>query len=565
MQAPVILTDVSTEVDSFQPVSSTLKPEWDFSLGFMYSPEHREPMELKVTGKIPSWLCGVLYRTGPAIYDVWVQETGKETSITHMFDGLARHHRFEIKDGAVFYRSRDGADALEEQIKKSGRYPGVTFAQRPDPCERIWRKFFTLFEPAYNMSGDPRGFSAGVTPVLGHSWDGRKESRVTMLTDVNVAQVVDPETLEPQALFSYANLHPDLKGPLSASHSCRDGNDWYNYNLDIGVGVTYRVFRYDNTGRAEILASITDAPPAHIHSLFLTEHFVVLAVWQCDLALNGLAVLWHRNMFDALKPWDENRKTIFYVVSRWGGLVAKFTSPPFYAFHAINSYEDPVDGSIILDVSAYPDHSLLGNLFMDNVKNGFNPIKEVRWRRFRLAGVPREPPRDGELVMTFEAETVFVGDLDTRIELPSVAPHVQWKPYRFAYGTHLQPSHPSQDNGSLMNIKLTDSIIKIDTSVLTDHESTPSSEKSPHLVWRADHLVPGEPVLVLRPRSQEEQDGGTQYEDDGVLLVVALDAIRSSSSLFVLDAQSMLEIGRAEFPDTHHIPFDVHGAWDGRR
>ena len=51
-------------------------------------------------------------------------------------DGLSRYHKFLVKDGRVFYRSRDGAEDVEEAIRKSGRYPGISFAQRGDPCER---------------------------------------------------------------------------------------------------------------------------------------------------------------------------------------------------------------------------------------------------------------------------------------------------------------------------------------------------------------------------------------------------------------------------------------------
>jgi torulene dioxygenase len=58
-------------------------------------------------------------------------------------------------------------------------------------------------------------------------------------------------------------------------------------------------------------------------------------------------------------------------------------------------------------------------------------------------------------------------------------------------------------------------------------------------VWvpKTNHM-PSEPIFVARP-------GGTE-EDDGVLLTVALDAKRKLSSLIILNAQTMEEIGRAE-------------------
>jgi hypothetical protein len=49
---------------------------------------------------------GSLYRGAAATWDVgnWTAE--------HWFDGLSRNHRFEIENGAVHYRSRNGSDEL---------------------------------------------------------------------------------------------------------------------------------------------------------------------------------------------------------------------------------------------------------------------------------------------------------------------------------------------------------------------------------------------------------------------------------------------------------------------
>ena len=46
-----------------------------------------------VSGQIPEWLSGVLYRTGPG-----VQRYGNET-FDHAFDGNAILHAFEVRKG----------------------------------------------------------------------------------------------------------------------------------------------------------------------------------------------------------------------------------------------------------------------------------------------------------------------------------------------------------------------------------------------------------------------------------------------------------------------------------
>ncbi len=61
----------------------------------------------------------------------------------------------------------------------------------------------------------------------------------------------------------------------------------------------------------------------------------------------------------------------------------------------------------------------------------------------------------------------------------------------------------------------------------------------------------GEPVFVPAPNGDAE--------DDGVVLVVALDADADRSRLLVLDGQTFTERARATLP--HAAPFDFHGRY----
>lgn len=146
-----------------------------------------------------------------------------------------------------------------------------------------------------------------------------------MTTDGNILQQIDPETLDPIEIFTYQAS--DLKivdNGQSAAHPARaaDGS-LSNYVLDTTAGPpVYRVFGLSAAdGTAKILANITDAPSAYLHSVFDTENFVVLFVWQADLIRPGKTIL------SSLGPWDPNRKTLFYVIDRLeGGVVAKYVS-----------------------------------------------------------------------------------------------------------------------------------------------------------------------------------------------------------------------------------------------
>lgn len=70
--------------------------------------------------------------------------------------------------------------------------------------------------------------------------------------------------------------------------------------------------------------------------------------------------------------------------------------------------------------------------------------------------------------------------------------------------------------------------------------------------WGEVGLYPSEPIFTLRPNPRAE--------DDGVLLcalVWADDAHRAG--LLVVDATSMLELGRAEFATPGQVPKCLHG------
>ena len=80
----------------------------------------------------------------------------------------------------------------------------------------------------------------------------------------------------------------------------------YNYILNT-TSSEYKVFQIDASGKGEILATITDAPSAYIHSMFSTENYVILIIWQADLGKNKTVT----NVVDNIKDWNPNRDSLF--------------------------------------------------------------------------------------------------------------------------------------------------------------------------------------------------------------------------------------------------------------
>ena len=309
-------------------ISSRFSPQKmsSYAQGFENAHEQRTPIDLPIHGTIPTWLAGVLYRTGPGTTRIKSTNPAKPESIDvhHWFDGLAMHHRFEIhqsksptnENGSscwttrVSYRSRKAAEHLEARIAEDAAWPNVSFGQNPDPCQSLFRKFFTIFKDMRPAPHPPHPSSVSVGVTLTPNmpgWNNSPELASTLpideeqqtkrksasgprylvaKTDADVLQLIDPDSLEPLAAASYKRIDPRLDGQLSAAHGCRDkvSGAFYNYSCKLGGRFpTYKIFRIAHDGVTDILATITDAPASYIHSIAMTARYVILCVWQAHL------------------------------------------------------------------------------------------------------------------------------------------------------------------------------------------------------------------------------------------------------------------------------------------
>ena len=114
----------------------------------------------------------------------------------------------------------------------------------------------------------------------------------------------------------------------------------------------YKVFRATPSPEpgakvtVDILAEITDAPMAYVHSFAITQKYVILTIWQSDYNMcvldpviielgvdnflnSGASSPQYKDILSSLKPWDPKRDTLFYIISRErGGVIAKFKVSP---------------------------------------------------------------------------------------------------------------------------------------------------------------------------------------------------------------------------------------------
>ena len=477
----------------------------------------------------------------------------------------------------VFYNSRRTVDALIEHVRKTGKLHGFSFGQKRDPCQSFFKKIMSVFVPMSEEIADldqPDFRNIGVTISANMPGLERPPSQITTAeqterpiirtlvnkTDASAYQFLDPETLKPVGYANQTVLSPELKGPFSAAHAktCPLTGEVFNYNLDVGSTSTYRVFSVSpSTGNTTILATITDAPPAYLHSLFLTENYVILCVWGSHYAYRGMSLMYQRNILDSISPLDPKQPCKWYVVNRSGanhGVVATYTSPAFYSFHTVNAYEEtspivPGQIDIIADLTCYDDVSVLKRFYYTNLTSNASGARAYLghkgdsarpWLgRYRLGNIGgKAEGSSGKVSGLREAVQVFAAPRDISPELPTINPLYVTKPHRYVYGVTDRCSSTFFDG-----------LAKFDTETRTS------------IFWQEKAQTAGEAIFVRNPEGADE--------DDGVLLTVVLDGYKGKSYLLCLDARNMKEVGRAETNSVvgfgfHGLHVPSHGAEKGK-
>ncbi|KAF1950017.1 hypothetical protein CC80DRAFT_497038 [Byssothecium circinans] len=532
---------------------------WPNDAGFDVDYEKHDPVALTVKGNIPEYVAGVLYRTGPLGFKT-TTEDGKIWAAKHWFDGFSCVHRFQIEfengEPKVTYRSRRTVDEMLETVRKTGNLNSITFAAKRDPCESIFQKVMGVFTPkkdlknvgvtiSVNMAGASRisGRDAQEKNILvnGHT---KGVDTLHVKTDAALLKAIDPETLEPRGFANMKVLHPKLKGPFAAAHGKADPEtgDLFNYNLDPGRTGTYRVFKTSaSTNNTEILATFS-APSSYLHSFFLSKNYVIICVWNAFYTWGGVSILYHKNMVDAIAPFDRDSKAKWYVVDRHGkGLVATFESNPFFSFHSTNAWEepsssDPTKTDIICELASYDNTDVIHRFYYDNVISS-HPESEKYAGKKRMSCLPSQTQYRLSSVnhglgssKALPAELVFKADKAISLDLGTINPAYLTKRHRYTWGC-----------ADRLKSSFMDGIVKFDNITQTS------------TFWETEAHTPGEPIFVADPE-------GTA-EDDGVLLTVVLDGLKGKSYMLVLDARNLKEVGRAEMDGP--MSFGFHGAYKG--
>ncbi|XP_011354981.1 beta,beta-carotene 15,15'-dioxygenase [Pteropus vampyrus] len=256
--------------------------------------EQPEPVKARVTGKIPTWLQGILLRNGPGMHTVG------ETRYNHWFDGLALLHSFTIRDGEVYYRSKYlRSDTYNANIE-ANRIVVSEFGTMayPDPCKNIFSKAFS-----YLSHTIPEFTDNCLINIMKCGED------FYATTETNYFRKINPQTLETLEKVDYRKY---VAVNLATAHPHYDaaGNV-----LNIGTAIVdkgktkYVLFKIPATvpedrmkgksplKRTEVLCSIASRSllsPSYYHSFGITENYIVFLEQPFNMDILKMATAYIR-------------------------------------------------------------------------------------------------------------------------------------------------------------------------------------------------------------------------------------------------------------------------------
>lgn len=354
---------------------------------------------------------------------------------------------------------------------------------------------------------------------------------------------IDPKTLETLKKVDLGKEFPadvTISSMTAHPHVTPDGSV-INVSATFGTSPSYNIIcipPYTGETRETPLEGgkvICSIPPTsgigYHHSFCLTENFIV--VTEVPLMLNIWRFLGHRFFGTSLEDWlywDPKQRTRFHVVDRKkGDRHGVFTADPFFVFHHINAFEK--DGKIHVDGCCYRDNSPVKEFYLHNLRSPAEPgqkkfatpyVRRYELPIDKLGSVEEMPLQRGEDGKDFTL--LLIG-----MELPRINyEEYNGKPYKFVYGAR------SLDHQALFG-----KIVKLNL------------ETGEFVTWEEPGGFASEPVFVKAPGGKEE--------DDGVILSCVINVIDQTTSLHVLDAKDLKELGRGVVEGV--TPVSIHGVF----
>ncbi|XP_045533325.1 carotenoid isomerooxygenase-like [Pieris brassicae] len=476
--------------------------------------EVTEPLEGSIIGAIPFWIRGSLLRNGPGLLKVGKYE------YQHIFDGSALLHRFAIFDGQVTYQCKFLISNTYKKNKIANRIVVTEFATRavPDPCQTIFDKFSSVFNPANHMTDN------AVISIYPFG------DEVYALTEVPLLYRIDPVTLE---TMDRRNLIDSVVITHTAHPHIANNGDVYNVGMHVVKGrikILIVKFPFKEKGdmfeSAQIVGTVTPRwyiHPCYMHSFGMSENYFVLIEQPLALSISKyLKCQINGDAYVSALNWYSEYETHIVTVSRIDGTTKRYRTATIFILHVINCFER--DGELLLDMCTYQDAKIIDAMFVDAIKASHSNLDYAKWcsTRPRRFHIPLNSPE-----MTLVHSEVIS---DIGVEMPRINYELHnGRPYNYFYGILSDVSR--EDAGAVVKVNVSTGKV---------------------LRWKERYSYPSEPVFIPRP--------GAVDEDDGVILSAVLwSNDENAVDLLVLDARTFKELGRARFRTPTPAPKCLHG------
>ncbi|KAL8570024.1 hypothetical protein ACOMHN_036301 [Nucella lapillus] len=517
----------------------------------------REPVPERVgrvSGKVPRWLSGNLYRNGSGVFRVGEQK------LQHLFDGFAVIHRYVIHDGDVTFQSRILDSDTWVNSCKANRLVSSQFVTgaEPDPGKSLFGRVMSYLIP---LNPDEMTDNTCMT-IVPHG------GRLLAMTDNSIVTEVHPHTLQRKAKV---DMRQRVSIHLLAAHPHFDA-DGTMYSLGTSFNPTsaYGIVAIPPAKQPEseaektegdedellktasLLSTVPSRLKLHIsygHSFGMSSEYFVLL--EHSLTMNLVKVMtmnWRREGFSSCFVRFPEEKMLFHVIRRSDNqrLPVTFETDPGFCFHFVNCHE--VEEHLVVDLCVYDtDVDVIDDMYLHNMMTSgghdVTKLPPATFRRFVLPINVTEADPEVNLVSMAGVKATghmvtpgvihcspdYITDEKIHMDLPRINyEQCNGKKYRYAYGISSQA-----DGQKLVKVNL---------------------EKRKAKYWKETGFNPGEPVFVPRP--------GAKEEDDGVVLSSVLSELPNAPSfLLVLDARNFKELARATAPCDVTVPMSFHGAF----
>jgi len=517
MNLAVVICWLTLGLAAGHEVETAEKIGWEKYLESEISEWHDVALKWEMNNTVPNWVKGQFIRNGPARLDF-----GGEKFYTMYMDGWGKLHSFKLHQGKALSSGKMTETALYKMNAAAKEIlPTITLAP-------VGPEDWTAWE-------EVQGFKNGFDNTNTHVWrygssKNKADAQYVAITDYPTQTQFDVDTLD------VTNVHVPAHSWGSCAHPVLEPGTDNSINYQVKTDWMFRpnqmeLIRYPKLGEPQVITRWKPKKMAYIHSFSLTQNYAVLFFYP--LSTNFAKMFKGGHPLSSL-TWDGSQPTDIYVINlKTGAIHIESSTLPFFSAHHINAYEDGDD--IIVDLcegdhNAMSDYMLLTK--MRTAKQGIGKATS-RLRRFTIdtkTGMtamtsPQAPKRKSS------PTSAPIPPWIVTFDFPTINEKFRGRRYCYAYGVvAIDYAFNALVKKSLC-------------------EDAPEKDR----VYRIPNNYYSEANFVANPDAKAE--------DDGVLVTIGYDGVKSRSYLLLLDAMTFEPLNYAYSP--HRIPYSFHGNFFG--